>query len=200
MTNFRHPIKRRTDAPSINAIVALAIACWFVGEAHGGVIAYDSNNIVTSWASNTAGGTYYFYEGSYNDNSTIIKQFSWGSMESILSEFNTDLMSTTNVPTGNPMYAFDKGESAQYPDRFFGSVFGNFIFPVYTWSRDLTEETHPTATTYSYAGTTRPLYWASTTAPSSGAVPEPSTAIAMGLLGIVGFAGNRRRRRTALNA
>ena len=26
-------------------------------------------------------------------------------------------------------------------------------------------------------------------------VPEPSTAIAMGLLGIVGFAGNRRRRR-----
>ena len=30
---------------------------------------------------------------------------------------------------------------------------------------------------------------------SSGAVPEPSTAIAMGLLGIVGFAGNRRRRR-----
>ncbi len=27
------------------------------------------------------------------------------------------------------------------------------------------------------------------------AVPEPSTAIAMGLLGIVGFAGNRRRRR-----
>lgn len=27
------------------------------------------------------------------------------------------------------------------------------------------------------------------------AVPEPSTAIAMGLLGVVGFAGNRRRRR-----
>lgn len=30
---------------------------------------------------------------------------------------------------------------------------------------------------------------------SSATVPEPSTAIAMGLLGIVGFAGNRRRRR-----
>ena len=30
---------------------------------------------------------------------------------------------------------------------------------------------------------------------SSGAVPEPSTAIAMGLLGVLGFAGNRRRRR-----
>ena len=28
-----------------------------------------------------------------------------------------------------------------------------------------------------------------------GAVPEPSTAIVMGLLGIVGLAGNRRRRR-----
>jgi hypothetical protein len=31
-------------------------------------------------------------------------------------------------------------------------------------------------------------------------VPEPSTAIAMGLLGIVGFAGNRRRRRQELVA
>ena len=30
---------------------------------------------------------------------------------------------------------------------------------------------------------------------SSGTVPEPSTAIAMGLLGVLGFAGNRRRRR-----
>jgi len=30
---------------------------------------------------------------------------------------------------------------------------------------------------------------------STATVPEPSTAIAMGLLGIVGFAGNRRRRR-----
>ncbi|MGC6445961.1 MAG: PEP-CTERM sorting domain-containing protein [Rubripirellula sp.] len=29
---------------------------------------------------------------------------------------------------------------------------------------------------------------------SSGTVPEPSTAIAMGLLGVLGFAGNRRRR------
>ena len=34
----------------------------------------------------------------------------------------------------------------------------------------------------------------------SNAVPEPSTAIAMGLLGIVGFAGNRRRRRQELVA
>jgi len=30
-----------------------------------------------------------------------------------------------------------------------------------------------------------------------GAVPEPSTAVAMGLLGVLGFAGNRRRRRQA---
>ena len=30
---------------------------------------------------------------------------------------------------------------------------------------------------------------------SQQAVPEPSTAISMGLLGVVGFAGNRRRRR-----
>ena len=36
--------------------------------------------------------------------------------------------------------------------------------------------------------------------PDSTSVPEPSTAIAMGLLGIVGFAGNRRRRRQELVA
>lgn len=30
---------------------------------------------------------------------------------------------------------------------------------------------------------------------SSGTVPEPSTAIALGLLGVLGFTGNRRRRR-----
>ena len=35
-------------------------------------------------------------------------------------------------------------------------------------------------------------YFASVNNPN---VPEPSTAIAMGLLGVVGFAGNRRRRR-----
>ena len=35
---------------------------------------------------------------------------------------------------------------------------------------------------------------------AAAAVPEPSTAIAMGLLGVVGFAGNRRRRRGVLIA
>ena len=35
---------------------------------------------------------------------------------------------------------------------------------------------------------------------SSGNVPEPSTAIAMGLLGVLGFAGNRRRRLGVANA
>ena len=39
-----------------------------------------------------------------------------------------------------------------------------------------------------------PLVWAALQASPSN-VPEPSTAIAMGLLGIVGFAGNRRPRR-----
>ncbi len=35
---------------------------------------------------------------------------------------------------------------------------------------------------------------------SSGNVPEPSTAIAMGLLGVLGFAGKRRRRLGVANA
>jgi hypothetical protein len=39
--------------------------------------------------------------------------------------------------------------------------------------------------------------WAFLDTSGSSSVPEPSTAIAMGLLGIVGFAGNRRRRTVA---
>ena len=39
--------------------------------------------------------------------------------------------------------------------------------------------------------------WAKAT---SGAVPEPSTAIGMGLLGVLGFAGKRRRRLGVANA
>ena len=39
------------------------------------------------------------------------------------------------------------------------------------------------------------LYYYAILDTGGSSVPEPSTAIAMGLLGIVGFAGNRRRRR-----
>ena len=45
---------------------------------------------------------------------------------------------------------------------------------------------------YTISGTTQTLTVQSL---SNASVPEPSTAIVMGLLGIVGFAGNRRRRR-----
>ena len=53
---------------------------------------------------------------------------------------------------------------------------------------------------YSGEGTGWTFYWASTNPLNSSQVPEPSTAIAMSLLSVLGFAGNRRRRRTALNA
>jgi hypothetical protein len=45
------------------------------------------------------------------------------------------------------------------------------------------------------SGSFRTLYYATIVPPTATSVPEPSTAILMGLLGIVGFAGNRRRRR-----
>ncbi|MDA9778420.1 PEP-CTERM sorting domain-containing protein [Rubripirellula sp.] len=54
-----------------------------------------------------------------------------------------------------------------------------------------------TATNQSHDGWYHNMLFATATDFSAdpNAVPEPSTAIAMGLLGIVGFAGNRRRRR-----
>ncbi len=49
-------------------------------------------------------------------------------------------------------------------------------------------------TTFTLDGEENTLNYVATSAGAS-SVPEPSTAIAMGLLGILGFAGNRRRRR-----
>ena len=50
--------------------------------------------------------------------------------------------------------------------------------------------------TLNETGDTFTMRYNSSFTPGAGAtVPEPSTAIVMGLLGIVGFAGNRRRRR-----
>ena len=64
---------------------------------------------------------------------------------------------------------------------------------------DIKEILVETGGTYTRATTSRPK----NSAAAGGAsffyayaeVPEPSTAIAMGLLGVLGFAGNRRRRR-----
>ena len=65
------------------------------------------------------------------------------------------------------------------------------------WKTDTTAaQTNTTSTTQPIQGTDRVIYWAIPGTPGTQSnVPEPSTAIAMGLLGIVGFAGNRRRRR-----
>ena len=176
------------------AFAALLVA--ISGQAHGGVIAYDSNNIVTSWSSNTAGETYYFYAGSYNDNSAIIKQFprNINVILNIENEFVIDLGSTSSILSGNPMYAFDQGWNANTTKRVHIGVIEDTSTEG-KWTAYSSIETSPTETTRSFAGSTRTLYWASTTAPSNGAVPEPSTAVAMGLLGLAGFAGNRRRRR-----
>jgi hypothetical protein len=169
---------------------------WFVDPAPAGIITFDSNNIVTSWSSDTAGETFYFYKGSYNDNSSIIFE---GYIPS--DEFQNDLVATSALPE-LPMYAFyveNKGPFNKDWKFFRGICEING-----TWSAEGRFVHSGTATQHiSYAlpeNIYRDLYWASTTAPSYGTVPEPSTAIAMGLLGVVGFAGNRRRRRTALNA
>ena len=47
----------------------------------------------------------------------------------------------------------------------------------------------------SYAMSMTPFTITDATNSGGGTVPEPSTAIAMGLLGVLGFSGNRRRRR-----
>ena len=191
---YRDPLKNSITRLTYCSVVALTYAMWFVDQAPAGIMTFDSNNIVTSWSSDTAGETYYFYKGSYNDNATIITQFTGGLSTTVETEFVTDLGSTVASPA-LPMYAFDtepaNGTTARYHIGIYEGTGGD----VGAWGAASNIKTSTTETTRTFAGETRDLYWASTTEPSSGAVPEPSTAIAMGLLGVVGFAGSRRRRR-----
>jgi len=91
--------------------------------------------------------------------------------------------------------------SPSYMGTFGGSVHSggdSGLAQTYAHSATLFDSQTATGTEYVSSGF-RVIYTDFTSNSSSGGgsptVPEPTTAIALGLLGIVGFAGNRRRRR-----
>jgi hypothetical protein len=157
-------------------------------NATAGVITTVDANVI-SWVNDGDNTTYYFYTGSYNN--AVVQPEAFADPSTLATALREDL----NNPT---------------PTLNYQQIMFLFTFPQ--------EPPPPTASTitarvvYYSSGTyvdsnsgvdpdqdsgLQTFLWASTTAPQTGSVPEPSTAIAMGLLGIVGFAGNRRRRRSA---
>ena len=180
-----------------------------IDPAHAGIVISDGQ--LKSWTWTRENLTVYFYKGSAEavDSDVNLKdEFWWKDTVTpayLAYELKYELsqeQSYIDTLTGQNQeveykFAFDQYESADFiTSHYVYSYFG-------TW--DSTHYGDPfsdkiTDTGYSEGGTEWTFYWASTTPLNSSQVPEPSTAIAMSLLGVVGFAGNRRRRRTALNA
>ena len=173
-------------------------------QSSAGIVVLDGNGIVTKWTS-TDGTEYNFIAGSYNAITAtggVITDVGDGSDASTLAqEIQSDLDAINDTPTPDQtvMYMFYHDDNSVTHNTTFAwhgqSISGTQWHP-YEDDIDLDATTHKVDIP-GIALSTSPnstIYWASTTEPASN-VPEPSTAIAMGLLGIVGFAGNRRRRR-----
>jgi len=169
-----------------------------IKEATAGVIVVDpTSGVVTQWQSANDGNTYYFHQGSYNDVSNVVKTFTDDNAVKFALDGLTEpggilprLDSTASANTTDYIYFFAIGQ----PNASTISTY-YILNPGSTWVQGSTNAWIRTDTTYSFNGT-KTIYWASLSDPNS-SVPEPSTAIAMGLLGVVGFAGRRRRRQVS---
>jgi len=168
-----------------HACVLCAIALTFIvlGTSHSTAgIVLDSNGNVTSFTYNSS--TYYFYKGSFNDNAAIIDDLYSTESGNLNQYLKNDLLA---APSATPnAYLFAAAPSTSTVNvrvtYYNGSTWGHLNN---TFDRSLTTVDG------------LDIYYASTTAPSGGDVPEPSTAIAMGLLGMIGFAGRRRLRQVS---
>ena len=179
---------------ALQTVIALAFIIAVPSQSSAGIIVDPATGIVTEATGSSSGDTYYFYEGSYVSTLTTSE-------------------TTTNINVIDKFY--DSQGFAQAFNSYSGtldtsisyllatSATSNEVrvnevrFVVAAWGM-FTLNYSNTATTNGTAKGSKTFYFASLTAPtggSTGSVPEPSTAIAMGLLGLAGFAGNRRRRR-----
>ncbi|MGC6448444.1 MAG: PEP-CTERM sorting domain-containing protein [Rubripirellula sp.] len=174
----------------------LLLACVGSQPAEAGVI-LDNNGIVTQYSDTFTGHTYYFYEGSYDTTlSTSQTTLSLSSTEQFYYGLGlvNDLAdySGTTTPARTVSYVLATATSGT-------NVVVNEVYPVDSTNWGFgSGRSYSTSATTSAPSESNTFYFASLTDPTSGStsnVPEPSTALAMGLLGVLGFAGNRRRRR-----
>ena len=173
----------------VTTLVLTAVIYTGIPDATAGVITTVDANVI-SW--DNAGTTYYFYKGSYNN--AVVQPEAFSDPGSLGTALSNDL----NSPSANSEYTtteflFAAASSPSRPTASNISVTYVSLTPFfpYNYTSGGPINIHPDTTVWG----TNTVYWASTTAPPTGTVPEPSTAIAMCMIGIVGFAGNRRRRR-----
>jgi len=140
-----------------------------------------------------------FNVGSYNTQVTNETEYSFSAAVNNADELTTQLNdyenANPNVLSRTVTYIFDVQEIISGTRLYAGSYYDTSTG---AWKSDNNGSFVAASDTTVNYGTDVTIYWA-TPAPenttSNSGVPEPSTAIAMGLLGVVGFAGNRRRRR-----
>ena len=115
-----------------------------------------------------------------------------------LDSYATDLFAKASNPTDGRT---DFSETVTLSGRAeFQNVTSALTFRVYGYSAGTLGSTYHWDNVSYAMGFDNLKVTAADTGSGSSNVPEPSTAIAMSLLGLVGFAGNRRRRRNALIA
>ncbi len=175
-------------------VVAVIVTMGTCRVGQAGIISV-SNGVVTEASITNGGDTITVYTGtaqSWDDGGyqgTTTDPGSWWGDGSAASAFASDFASAMNEPSSNP---YDL--NTRY-------IFAYGIFPIdlntYYVEYDQVGKNWFTQVAQMPTGQTAPdQYYVTQYAPTQNtSVPEPSTAIAMGLLGIVGFAGNRRRRR-----
>ena len=174
-----------------------------IDPAHAGIVISDGE--LKSWTlddeiPSTTARAIYFYKGSAEDvdSDVNLEDEPWwkdGLQAGALAEHLIDHLSREQsyieTLTGQTQveykFAFDYSSADTITSHAVFSNFGEWS-STYDLGRTFNDRiTHTGDSPWTF-------YWASTTPLNSSQVPEPSTAIAMGLLGMAGFAGNRRRR------
>ncbi|MGC6448443.1 MAG: PEP-CTERM sorting domain-containing protein [Rubripirellula sp.] len=186
------------------SVVTFFFSMALSGPAYAGVITYVEDDIHFTWQTDDA--LYNFRRGSLfylsrqHPTEEFLFDYVGDSVETLLDNFVIDANSSINkiIPHSDMYFMIRDGEFSEgfitYNDR--DQVMRRLpgTYNIHPQSTSRSEDPYNFRNlTQEQAGAK--FYWVSKAQASSSTVPEPSTAIAMGLLGIVGFAGNRRRRR-----
>ncbi len=165
-------------------IVAVTVLTAGQVKTNAGVV-LNSDGFVSSYT--TADDTYYFYHATHNQLSASghLETFDETDAINLAGELSTDIKSFSEAAT-NVTYLFNYDLATNAINAATIHQFSNA-----TWKVNESFETN----TDQLQNGSRLVIYASTEASTGGTVPEPSTAITMGLLSLVGFVGNRRRCR-----
>ena len=168
-------------------MVFIAMILTGTTTANAGVITTIDASTISWDRDNDNEADIYFYIGSYNDAVVHPEAFTSVAIPDVLTD-DLNAQDPSGLSYGGNIFLFSQGVAPSRPVNGYLDAYTVTLYNVWTFNYGYIDADQPTNSSGTY-------YWASTTAPHTGTVPEPSTAIAMCFLGVVGFAGNRRRRR-----